>query len=253
MITDPNVKAKTTKLTEISRRSLWSWVSCCSLFSHSVMSDSLWSHELQYTRLPCSSLSPGVCSSSCPLSQWCHPTISFSIASFASCPQSFPASGSFPVIWLFASSGQSIGASASESILLIKIKGWIPLGLTGLISLQSKGLSFSSTAVWKQRETIIIEAVSCAAAMFRAQNQQCSGSAVQWNHLRSFDDSQGPGCHLGSGCSSGISIFKSPPSAIIQSHVQPRWRTSALSYSVSQILGSIGISRGSSGGEESCS
>ena len=111
----------------------------------------LWPHGLQHTRLPCPSLSPGVCSNSCPLSQWCYLTISFSAALFSSCPQSFPASGSFPMIWLFTSGGQNIGASASTSVLLMNIQDWFPLGLTGLITLQSKGLSrvFSSTRVWK--------------------------------------------------------------------------------------------------------
>ena len=87
-------------------------------FSHSVMTNSLWPHELQHTRLPCPSPPPGVCSNSCPLSQGCHPTISSSVASFSSCPQSFPASGSFPISQLFSSGGQSIEASASSSFLL---------------------------------------------------------------------------------------------------------------------------------------
>ena len=104
------------------------------------------SHVLQHTRLPCPSLSPGVCSNSCPLSQWCHPTISSSVAPFSSCPQSFPASGSFPISQLFASAGQSIGASALASVLPMNIQDWSPLGLTGLISLQSKGLSRVSPA-----------------------------------------------------------------------------------------------------------
>ena len=92
-------------------------------------------------------LSPGVCSNSCPLSQWCHTIISSSVGPFSSCPQSFPAAGSFPICPLFASGGQSIGASAS--VLPMNIQGWIPLELTGLISLQSKGLSrvFFSTTV----------------------------------------------------------------------------------------------------------
>ena len=85
-------------------------------------------------RLPCPSLSPGVCSNSYPLSQWCHLTISSSVTRFSSCPQSFPASGSFPMNWLFASSGQSIGVSASTSVLPMNIQDWFPLGLTGLIS-----------------------------------------------------------------------------------------------------------------------
>ena len=123
------------------------------VFSHSVMSNSLWSHEQQHARLPCPSLSPGVRSSSCPLSQWPHPAISSSVGPFSSCPQSFPALGPFPVSWFFASGGQSIGASASASVLPVYIQGWSPLGLTGLISLQSKGLSgvFSGTTVQKHQ------------------------------------------------------------------------------------------------------
>ena len=123
------------------------------LFSHSVVSNSLWPHGLQYTRphglLSCPSPSPGVYSNSCPLSWWCHPTFSSSVALFSSCPQYFPASGSFPKSRLFASGDQSIGASAS--ILPMNIQSWFPLGLNGLISLLSKGLSrvFSSTTVWK--------------------------------------------------------------------------------------------------------
>ena len=104
------------------------------------MSFFLWSHELQHARLLCPSLSLGVCSNSCPLSQWCHPTISSSVTHFSSCPQSFPASGSFPINWFFASSGQSFGDSALAPILPMNIQGWFPLGLTGWISLQSKGL-----------------------------------------------------------------------------------------------------------------
>ena len=109
------------------------------LFRCSVVSDFLQPHGLQHTRLPCPLLSPRVCSNSCPLSQWCHPTISPSVIPFSSCPQSFPASGSFPMNWLFASGGQSIGASAS--VFPMNIQGWLPLGLTGLISLLTKGLS----------------------------------------------------------------------------------------------------------------
>ena len=106
----------------------------------SVMSNSLRAHRLQHARLPCPSLSPRVCSDSCLLSRWCHPTISSSVVPFSSCPQSFPASGSFPLSQLFASGGQSIGASASASVLPMNIQGWFPFGLTGLISLLSKGL-----------------------------------------------------------------------------------------------------------------
>ena len=111
------------------------------LFSHSVESDSLWSHGLQHARLPCPSLSPGACINSCPLNWWCHPTTSSSISPFSFCPQSFPASRSFPVSWLFAPGGQSIGASASASVLPMNIQNWFILGLTGWISFQSKGLS----------------------------------------------------------------------------------------------------------------
>ena len=109
--------------------------------------------DCRYARLPCPSLSPWVCSNSCPRSQWCHPTISFSVTHFSSCFQSFPASGSFPTSQFFASGGQSIGASASASVLPMNIQGWFPLGLTGLISLLSKGLSrvFSSTTVQKHQ------------------------------------------------------------------------------------------------------
>ena len=103
------------------------------------MSDSLPPHGLQHARLHCPSLSPWVCSDSCPLSQWCHPTTSSSVSPFSSCRQCFPASGSFTVSWLFASSGQSVGVSASVSVLPVNIQGWFPLGLTGLILL-SKGL-----------------------------------------------------------------------------------------------------------------
>ena len=104
------------------------------------MSSSSWPRGLQHTRLPCPSPSPGAYPNSCPLSQWCNPTISSFVSSFSSCPQSFPASGSFPMSQLFTS-GQSIGASASASVIPINIQGWFPLGLTGLISLQSKALS----------------------------------------------------------------------------------------------------------------
>ena len=123
-----------------------------SLFSRSVTSDSLWPPGLQHARLPSPSPSPAVCSHSCPLSQWYHPTISSFVTPFFSCPQSFPASGSFLMSQLFASGSQSIGASASASVLPMYIQDWFPLGLTGLISLQSKGLSrvFSNTTVQKQ-------------------------------------------------------------------------------------------------------
>ena len=117
------------------------------LFHCSVMSNSLQPHGLQQARLPCLLLSPGVCSNSCSLSRWCYPTISSSVTPFSSCLQSFPATGSFQMSWLFTSGGQSTGASASASVLPVYIQGWFPLGLTSLISCESKGLSrgFSST------------------------------------------------------------------------------------------------------------
>ena len=116
-------------------------------FSRSVMSNSLWPHGLQHSRLPCPLPASGTCSNSCPLCWWCHPTTSSSLVPFSSCPQSFPASGSSPMSQLFASGGQSIGVSASASVLPMNIQDWFPLELTGLISLLSKGLSqvFSNT------------------------------------------------------------------------------------------------------------
>ena len=122
-------------------------------FSRSVVSDPLQPHGLQHARPPCPSPTPGAYSNSCPLSQWCHPTISSSVVHFSSCLQSFPASGSFPVSQFFAWGGQSIGVSASASVLPINIQGWFPLGLTSLISLESKGLSrvFFNTTVQKHQ------------------------------------------------------------------------------------------------------
>ena len=121
-------------------------------FSRSVLSDSLWLHELQHARPPCPSPTPGVYSNSCPLSRWCHPTISSSVVLFYSCLQSFPASGSFPMNQFFASGGQSTGVSASASVLPMNTQDWSPLGWTGWISLQLKGLSrvLTNTTVQKQ-------------------------------------------------------------------------------------------------------
>ena len=118
-------------------------------FSHSVMSNSLWPHGMQHNRLPCPSPTPGACSNSCPLRQWCHPTISSSVVPFSCCLQSFPASRSFFQSHFIASGVQSIGVSASASVLPVNIQGWFPLGLIGLISLQSKGLLrvFSNTTI----------------------------------------------------------------------------------------------------------
>ena len=141
------------KVLTVQRASLFCWAPqsfhTCDfgklLFSSSVVSNALWPHAPQHTRLPCPSLSPRACSNSCLLSLWCHPTISSSVVPFSSCLESFPASGSFPMSGLFTSGGQNIGASAS--VLQTNIKDWFPLALTGLISLKSKESSrvFSST------------------------------------------------------------------------------------------------------------
>ena len=129
---------------------LWIYISV--QFSHSVMSDSLRSHESQHARPPCPSPTPGVHSDSRPLSQWCHPAISSSVVPF-SCPQSLPASESFPMSQLFAWGGQSTGVSALASFLPKKSQGWPPSEWTGWVSLQSKGLSrvFSNTTVQKHQ------------------------------------------------------------------------------------------------------
>ena len=131
---------------------------CCWMFSSvqfccSVVSDSSRPHELQHARPPCPSPTPGVYPDSYPLSQWCHPTISSSVIPFSSCPQSFPASGSFPMSQLLASDGQSIGVSASASVLAMNTQDISPLEWTGWISLQSKGLSrvFSNNTVQKHQ------------------------------------------------------------------------------------------------------
>ena len=136
-----------------------SWLGSClnimsvSQFSRSVVSSSLLLHEPQHARPPCPWPTSRVHPNSCPLSRWCHPTISCSVIPFSSCPQSFPASGSFQMSQFFASGGLSIGVSASASVLLMNIQDWFPLGWTGRISLQSKGLSrvFSNTTVQKHQ------------------------------------------------------------------------------------------------------
>ena len=130
----------------------WEW-NCSVHCSRSVVSESLQPHGLQHTRPPCPSPTPKVYSNSCPLSWWCHPTISFSVVLFFSHLQSFPAPGSFPVSQFFTSGGQSIEVSASASVLPMNIQDWFPLGWTGWISLQSKGLSrvFSNTTFQKHQ------------------------------------------------------------------------------------------------------
>ena len=131
------------------------------LFSCSVASDSLWPHRLRHARLPCPSPSPRVCSNSCTLSWWCHSTISFSVALLSFCLQSFPEPGSFPTSGLFVSGGQSVGASASASVLPMNIQGWFPLQFTGLISLLVRDLSriLSSTTFWIRIMGFIVDSI----------------------------------------------------------------------------------------------
>ena len=140
-------------------------------------------HDLRHTSFPVLQLSPRVCSksNSCPLNRWCHPTISSSVAPF-SCPQSFPALGSFPVSWLFTSDDQSIGASASASVLPKNSQDWFPLGLTGWISLLSKGLSrvFSSTTDWKHQFLRSAEYLWSQETLLHTSWQSL---AMIWQHL----------------------------------------------------------------------
>ena len=154
----------------------------CLLLSHSVMSDSLWSHRLQHARPPCPSPTPGVYSNSCPLSWWCHPTISFSVIPFSSCLQSFPASESLQMSQFFDSGGQSIGFSASASVLPMNIQGWFPLVRTGWISLQSKEVSrvFSNTTVQKhQKEKLIRYKRDLYGNSWKYRNVNCQNSLCQ--------------------------------------------------------------------------
>ena len=136
---------------------LWLWskfsVPHCCCFSVAKSCLTLWPHGLLQAKLPCPSLSPGICSNSCPLGWWCYPAIFSSAALFSFCPQSFPAAESFPMCWLFSSGGQNIGASASASVLPMNIPGWYSLGLTGLTSLLSKRLSrvFYGMTIWKHQ------------------------------------------------------------------------------------------------------
>ena len=128
------------------------------------MSDSLQLHESQHDRPPCPSPTPRVYSNSCPSSQWCHPAISSSVVPFSSCPQSIPASGSFPMSQLFTWGGQSTGVSASASVLPLNTQDWSPLGWTGWISLQSKGLSKSLLQHHSSKASIF-----CLSAFFTVQ------------------------------------------------------------------------------------
>ena len=139
----------TMNLTALDISRIIQYLSLCCCCSVDQSCPTLLPHGLQHTRLPCPSPSPGAYSNSCPLSWWCHPTISSSVVPFSSCPQCFSASGSFLMNQLFVSGGQNIGASASASVLPMNIQDWFPLGRSSLISLQSKGLSrvFPSTTV----------------------------------------------------------------------------------------------------------
>ena len=145
-------------------------------FSRSIMSDPLWPHKSQHTRLPCPSPTPRVHSNSCPSSWWCHPAISSSIISFSSCSQSLPVSGSLPMSQIFAWGGQNIGVSASASVIPMNTQDWSPLGLPGWISLQSKGLSsvFSNTTVQKHQ-------------CFRAELSSQSNSHITHDHWKSHN------------------------------------------------------------------
>ena len=139
------------------------------------MSDSLQPHGLQHAWLPCPSSTPGACSNSCPLSRWCHPIISSSDVPFSSCPQSFPASGSFPMSQFFTSDGQSIGVSASASVLPMNIQDWFPLGWIGLIPLQSKRPSrvFSNTTVQKHQFFWVLLILSVVWGIRQGVNDRC--------------------------------------------------------------------------------
>ena len=144
------------------------------------MSDSLWPHGLQRARLPCPSPTPGACPNSCPLSQWCHPTISSSIIAFSPCLQSFPASGSFPMSQFFTLSGQSIGVSAATSVLPMNILDRFPLGWTGWISLQFKGLArvLSSTTIHGILQPRLLEWVAVSSP--RGSSHLRDRSRVSW-------------------------------------------------------------------------
>ena len=146
-----------------SGSALWQELHCDRQFSRSVVSDSLQPHESQHARPLCPSPTPRACSNSCPLCRWCHPTISSSVIHFSSHLQSFPASGFFPMSQLFPSGGQSIVTSASASVLPMNIQDWFPLGWTGWISLQSKGLQrvFSNTTVQKHQSFKALVLTKC--------------------------------------------------------------------------------------------
>ena len=142
---------------------------------------------LQHIRLPCASLSPRACSNSCPLSQWCYPTISSSVAPFSSCLQSFPASGSCPLSRFFTSGGQSIGALAS--VLSVNIQCWFPLGLTVLISLLSKGLSKSLLQHHSSKKGLVLQTAPTPDSITNTSDQQAYGRK-QRGTKEPLDDSE---------------------------------------------------------------
>ena len=167
------------------------------------MSVSLQPHGLPLTRLSCPSLSPWVCSNSCLLSWWCHPTVSSSVTHLSSYLQSFPASESFPMSQLFTSGSRSIGTSAS--VLPVNIQGWFSLGLTDLISLLSKGLSgvFSSTTVWKHQffsaqtfqwsnSHVVVTSLSALTGELLQKEIARGMSSVWSSHLGAFDNNNNP-------------------------------------------------------------
>ena len=155
------------------------------------MSDSLWPHGLQHARLPSPSSTPGACSNLCPLSRWCDPTVSSSDVPFSSFPQSLPAAGSFPMSQFFTSGGQSIGASASPPVLPMNTQNWSPLGWTGWISLQSKGLSrvFSSAPVGACPFLPLLDRESCGGIPIwlspSAESRAC-GLVSAWSVTQSY-------------------------------------------------------------------
>ena len=196
-------------------------ISTLLFFSRLLVSNSLWPHELQHTRLPCPSLSPRVCSNPCPLSQWYYPTISSSVIPFSSCPQSFPASGSFQMSQLLTSGGLCIGASASASVLPMNILHWFPLGVTGF-SLLSRGLSrvFLSTITnhkfWNQNCFLLsVESKGCWDTFFIFFNVYfitrvfAGGSVIKYPSANAGDVGLIPGLRRSLGVGNGNPLWYS--------------------------------------------
>ena len=146
------------------------------------MSDSLWPHGLQHDKPPCPSLSPRVCPSSGPLNRWCYSTISSSAVLFSFCLQSSPASGSFPISWLFTSGGRSTGALPSASIFPMSIQGWLPFGLTGSISLLSKEISAETTLNWRKGGLITTGWKLPGVPLWHHSNEE--GEETHWIHRK---------------------------------------------------------------------